>query len=444
MEKRRATSEEARLPAQSSADCWVEEREQSSAGCWGRAAARATSITEVSETMIATSATAAIEITITGELIATIGSTATMVIAGLITATEMAIETIDLAGIATETTIAEASIAELYAGTEFASGKIMLVNNTDYPGISSPSKLLRLISPLMTLAFCVAVSSAAIASSKPQTSAPQKRRVIQLGHFSVGRELQRIITWQTSNTSGSNLPYETAHLAIETVDPHPRILWQADGDSEYLVDSIRVVDLDGDGVPEIISLWWKGASQGAVPRVFHWERAARSFVELKFQDECNGVHSIKVVRNAGSTNRLEVFVPSESGRTRRIALCGEYELRDAMFVRSRGGDSVAQIESGIEGQAIISPARPGPIRQGESGSAPYKTTLAIRSVTGDSEIKRLETGSDGRFRVVLPPGTYRIGPAARAGRFPRGDEQTVTVIQGKFAHVTIEFDSGMR
>jgi|GEM_PF-1054253 len=320
----------------------------------------------------------------------------------------------------------------------------MCVNSTDHPRISSSAKLFRVSAPLMTLALCLALSSAAIASTKSQTSALQKRRVIQIGRLSGGRELQRIITWQTPNPRGNSLPYATAHLAIETVEPHPRVLWQADGESEYLVDSIRVVDLDRDGAPEIISLWWKGAALNAVPRVFHWDRAARSFVELKFQDECKGVHSFRVIRGAGSTSRLEIFVGSESGRTRRIVLCGEYELRGAMFVRSRGGDSVAQAESGIEGQAIISPARPGPIRQGESGSAPYKTTLAIRAITDGAEIKRLETGSDGRFRVALPPGTYRIGPAARAGRSPRGDEQTVTVMQGKFAHVTIEFDSGMR
>jgi hypothetical protein len=329
-------------------------------------------------------------------------------------------------------------------GTEFASGRIMRVNSTDRLMSSSLARLFRLFAPLMTLTLCYVVSSAAIALSKPQPSALQKRRVIQLRHFSGGGELQRLIIWQTSNPSGSDLPYATAHLAIETVDPHPRVLWQVDGDSEYLVDSIRVIDLDGDGVPEIISLWWKGASLGAVPRVFHWDRAARSFVELRFQDECNGVHSLKVNRSGGSASRLEIFVLGESGRTRRLIPGGVYEMQGAMLVRLRGGHSVAQGESGIEGQAIISPARPGPIRQGESGSAPYKTTLAIRSITDNTEVKRLETGSDGRFRVVVPPGTYRIGPVARAGRFPRGEEQTVTVVQGKFAHVTIEFDSGMR
>jgi hypothetical protein len=124
----------------------------------------------------------------------------------------------------------------------------------------------------------------------------------------------------------------------------------------------------------------------------------------------------------------------------------EYELRGLKLVRV-GGDRVvtAQVESGIEGRAIISPSHPGPQRQGESGSAPYKTTLVVWRTSDDREVARVETGSDGRFRVALPPGEYRIGPPPRTGRFlPRAGEETVTVAARKFANVTINFDSGMR
>jgi hypothetical protein len=80
-----------------------------------------------------------------------------------------------------------------------------------------------------------------------------------------------------------------------------------------------------------------------------------------------------------------------------------------------------------------------------SGSAPYKTTLVVWSAGDDREVKRFETGSDGRFRVALPPGDYRVGPPHQSGRsLPRGGEETVTVVTGKFVRVTINFDSGMR
>ena len=325
----------------------------------------------------------------------------------------------------------------------------MNVNKPDCRKSSSPGRSVGFIVPLMTFALFFATSSAAIVFSRtlvsPQTTPLQRRRVVERGHLTGGRDLQQVVTWQTSNARGGSLPYAAAHLAVETVGAHSRILWQADGNSEYLVDSIRIADLDGDGVPEIISLWWKGISIGAVPRVFHWDRLARSFVELNFQNEPGGVHSYRLINLTNSTRRLAVYSRAESGRALRMIPGGEYELRGSLLIRAQGGEKpVTQGASGIEGQALISPARPGPIRQGETDSAPYKTTLTIRSASDGREIRQLETGSDGRFRVALPPGTYKIGPGTRVGRFPRGAEQTVTVVQGRFAHVTIEFDSGMR
>lgn len=316
--------------------------------------------------------------------------------------------------------------------------------------LSSSGKPTGFVVPLMTFALFFALSSAAIVFSqtldRAQTNPLQRRRVVERGHFTGGLDLQRIVTWQTPNTRGGRLP-ANAHLAIETLGAHPRILWQADGgESEYLVDSVRVADLDGDGVPEITTLWWKGVSIGAALRVFHWDRGSQSFIELRFENQPVGVHSYRLIPSASSIRRLAVYVRSGSGRTQRTVPAGEYELRGSMLIRTRGGETVtAQGESGIEGQAVISPAKPGPARQGEPDTAPYKTTLVVRSASDGREIRQFETGSDGRFRVALPPGIYKIGPAARAGRFfPRAGDQTITVVQGRFAQVTIEFDSGMR
>jgi hypothetical protein len=330
-------------------------------------------------------------------------------------------------------------------------GRIVHVNKLRCRKLSSNEKLTRFIAPLMTFVLFFAMSSAAIVLSQTlggaQTSPLQRRRLVERGHFTGERELQQIVTWQTPDTRGGRLPLATAHLAIETVGARPRILWQAEGgESQYLVDSVRAADLDGDGVPEITTLWWNRDSTGAALRVFHWDRGSHTFVELRFENEPAGVRSYRLILSAVSTRRLAVYVHPESGRTQRTVPAGEYELRGSMLIRVRGGETVtAQGESGIEGQAVVSPARPGPTREGEPDTAPYKTSLTLSSASDGREIRQLETGSDGRFRVVLPPGIYKIGPAARAGRFfPRAGEQTVTVVQGRFAHVTIEFDSGMR
>lgn len=316
------------------------------------------------------------------------------------------------------------------------------------------SRLVEAGPALTTLALCcvVAAGSASVrgqSSTNSGVAAPQKRRVVARGDIKGNNQLQQLVTWQTSNPPRGTLPYARAHLAIETTGARPVVLWQTDGGaSQYLVDSIRIHDLDGDGVPEIISMWWEGASAGAVLRVFHWSRRKRSFVELRSDDDLDGVHRYEVSSDAHAPAKssIAVFVRSDVGSGWPPVAGGRYEVRGTKLVRVNGGAVVAaQDKSGIEGQAVISPAHPGPIRQGESGSAPLETTLVVRSANDAREVARLETGSDGRFRVVLPPGTYTIGSPERAGRFlPRAAEETVTVEAGKFARVTITFDSGMR
>ncbi len=255
------------------------------------------------------------------------------------------------------------------------------------------------------------------------------------------RERQRVVTWQTKGR---------AHLAIETLGTRSRVLWQTEGlNSESRVDSVCVADLDADGIPEILSLWWKGSSGGAMLRVTHWDRRKEAFVELQFEGEIDKVYHYRVVSIPGpvKSRRLLVEARPQSGARRSTVGTVEYELRGLTLIRAGGGGRVVttQGESGIEGQAVISPSHPGPQRQGESATAPYKTTLIVWRADGDQEVARVETGSDGRFRVALPPGTYRVAPPTQKGRFlPRAGEETVTVKPGMFVQVTINFDSGMR
>src|SRR5437667_3572089 len=129
--------------------------------------------------------------------------------------------------------------------------------------------------PLMTLATCLAMSSAVTSfsriTSQPLPTALQKR-VVGRGHLTGARELQQVVTWRTS---------EAAHLAIETTGRNPRTLWQAEEPFRAIdINSVQVVDLDGDSIPEVLGLWWGGASPGAVLRVFHWNRRSQSFAEL--------------------------------------------------------------------------------------------------------------------------------------------------------------------
>jgi len=297
------------------------------------------------------------------------------------------------------------------------------------------------ILPLMIFALCVAMASAAACFAqdvrRSYEGADERRRVVASGRLTGGRELQHVVTWQTR---------AGAHLAIEDRSPRPRVLWQTDGGStESGVDSVRVADLDSDGLPEIISLWKGRSDFGAELRVVHWDRTRNSFVDVQSDGVIDGVLRYRVVpAQRNRANRLVIEQRSD-GRGRGSLPRIEYELRGSRLTRVGGGRIVTQGDSGIEGQAVISPAHPGPIRQGMKGSAPYQTTLVVWSGDSDREITRFETAADGRFRVALPPGVYRVGPLPQKGRFlPRGSEETVTVTPGGYAKVTINFDSGIR
>ncbi|HJQ27288.1 MAG TPA: hypothetical protein VKA60_25595 [Blastocatellia bacterium] len=283
-------------------------------------------------------------------------------------------------------------------------------------------------------------------AARPQPRVPlQKRRVVAQGRLTGARDVLQVVTWQTANPPGGAQPYAQAHLAIEAPRGESPVAFQADGgETQYLVDNVQVADLDNDGVPEIISLWQEGASAGSRLRLFHWDRARQGFVELQSQDDLARIHSYRI---SLSQDKRYIVIYARPDRGNRPAV-SELALRGGELVRVNGGGKVTtQTESGIEGQSLISPTRPGPVRiDAPPDIKPYPTTIAVVSAATGQEVTRLQTGSDGRFRVVLPPGEYRLIPAPdKPGRMlPRASEVSIRVLRGQFAHAEIHFDSGMR
>ena len=98
-------------------------------------------------------------------------------------------------------------------------------------------------------------------------------------------------------------------------------------------------------------------------------------------------------------------------------------------------------DTGIEGVISVSPARPGPQREGVSDKAPAANTAFVVK-QGDEKVTSFKTDAAGHFHVSLPPGHYIVTRETEAsiGRW----RFEVEVVPGKMATVEWTGDSGMR
>ena len=100
-------------------------------------------------------------------------------------------------------------------------------------------------------------------------------------------------------------------------------------------------------------------------------------------------------------------------------------------------------ESGIEGIITISPAHPGPIRADEPGSVPLpNATFAVENNNG--EVASFTTDDQGRFRVSLPPGHYKVSLKGRKSSIGHFGPFEADVVSGNMTKVQWECDSGIR
>ena len=107
-------------------------------------------------------------------------------------------------------------------------------------------------------------------------------------------------------------------------------------------------------------------------------------------------------------------------------------------------DAMAQPDSGtgVEGEIWIGPVRGGPDRLGVPNSAPLANTAFV--VKKDEQVvASFETDDQGRFRVALPPGTYKVSKPGVKGRVGGFGPFAVEVVAGQMKKVRWECDSGM-
>lgn len=109
---------------------------------------------------------------------------------------------------------------------------------------------------------------------------------------------------------------------------------------------------------------------------------------------------------------------------------------------SAASSSPAVGSSGIEGQIFIGPVSPV-TREGDPEVKPFRAALIVKSDNGKA-VTRFQTDEQGRFRVPLQPGTYLLVPVVPEQGGPWAIPQAISVDDGKFTHVEISYDSGIR
>ena len=114
-----------------------------------------------------------------------------------------------------------------------------------------------------------------------------------------------------------------------------------------------------------------------------------------------------------------------------------------MAVCASTGQTPSAGQSGIEGVITISPVNPGPVRIGAAASMPLANiTFAVEKNNG--EVTSFTTDDQGRFRILLPPGHYKISLKGRKSGIGRFGPFEADVAPSKMTKVQRECDSGIR
>jgi hypothetical protein len=97
---------------------------------------------------------------------------------------------------------------------------------------------------------------------------------------------------------------------------------------------------------------------------------------------------------------------------------------------------------GVEGRVSIGPQCPVLPADGSCPDLAYAAVLDLLEASGDV-VGRVRSDTEGRFRVGLQPGQYRIVPR-NGDPFPHASPLDITVEPGRWLEIDIVFDTGIR
>jgi len=99
--------------------------------------------------------------------------------------------------------------------------------------------------------------------------------------------------------------------------------------------------------------------------------------------------------------------------------------------------------TGIEGVITISPSQPGPTRADVPNSqALANAAFAVENQSG--EVASFTTDDQGRFRMALAPGHYKVSLKGKTRSIGRFGPFEVDVVPGQVTKVQWQCDSGIR
>ena len=115
----------------------------------------------------------------------------------------------------------------------------------------------------------------------------------------------------------------------------------------------------------------------------------------------------------------------------------------AVLISACGGSASQSVRSGIVGVALAGPTCPVESLASPCPERALRATLAVYGASNQF-VTRFSTSPQGRFRVRLAPGSYRLR-AQGAFAYPRlVAPLSVKVRPGEFTRLTLQFDTGIR
>jgi len=101
--------------------------------------------------------------------------------------------------------------------------------------------------------------------------------------------------------------------------------------------------------------------------------------------------------------------------------------------------------TGVTGVTLVGPTCPVSRPDPACADRPVPAKLTVVDAHSGATVATATTGTDGVFRIPLPPGTYELRPAnLSGGALRRPEPVTVVVTAGRYSIANVRFDTGIR